>query len=183
MKARSLRHAVSSEREKVDKLAREWQSWSERNVPQDEQGIFMKFIALWVAFNAVYVSRYDGAHGATELQKIKSLASQLSTFHRSHLSRDRNYSSAVQEMSRRPVYNTMAGVEFSIKDPRSIRNVLQHLYYVRNNLFHGRKVPSELHDRVLVSNGVVVLDQLLRHLLHSEGQDAPEDAGKILWQP
>lgn len=143
----------------------------------------MRFIALWVAFNAVYVSRHDGAHGVTELQKIKSLALQLSTFHRSHLSRDCNYSSAVQEMSRRPVFNTMADSDFHIRDPRNIRNVLQHLYYVRNNLFHGRKVPSELHDRVLVKNGVVVLDQLLRRLPISAGQNAPEDAEKIIWQP
>jgi hypothetical protein len=174
---------ISEERKKVDDLAKEWRRWAEQQVPEGEQGIFMRFIALWVAFNAVYVSRYDGDSVVTELTKIQQIASKLSDFHRSHLARDHDYSAAVHDMSRRSVYNTMAGIEFRINNPRSIRSVLKHIYYVRNNLFHGRKVPSELHDRVLVSNGVVVLDQLLLHLLRPEGQHAPEGARNILWQP
>lgn len=152
-------------------------------MPEDDQGIFMRFIALWVAFNAVYVSRYDGDSVATELSKIQQMACKLTDFHRSHLARDHDYSAAVYAMSRRSVYNAMAGIEFRFNNPHSIRNVLKHIYYVRNNLFHGRKVPSEHHDRVLVSNGVVVLDQLLLHLLRSEEQHAPEGARTILWQP
>jgi len=174
---------ASDERRKVDDLAREWQRWAEQHVPEDEQGIFMRFIALWVAFNAIYVSRYDGESSVTELAKIQQLASKLSEFHRLHLGRDHEYAAAVHAMSGRPVYNTMAGIEFRINNPRSIRSVLKHLYYVRNNLFHGRKVPSELHDRAFVSNGAVVLDRLLRHLLSTETIRVREGTRMILWQP
>jgi hypothetical protein len=174
---------VSEERKKVDDLAREWQRWAERQVPEDEQGIFMRFIALWVAFNAVYVSRYDGLAGDTELAKILKVGSKLSEFHHMHLSGDREYLSAVQSMNRRPVYNSTSARNFKIRDQSNIRNVLQYIYNVRNNLFHGRKVPSELHDRTLVSNGVVVLDRLLRHLLSPEVKHVHENATPRVWQP
>jgi hypothetical protein len=173
----------SDERKKVDDLAREWQRWAEQQVPEDDQGIFMRFIALWVEFNAVYVSRYDGLAGDTELAKILKIGATLSEFHHMHLSSDREYLSAVQSMNLRPVYNSTTSRNFKIRDRSNVRNVLQYIYNVRNNLFHGRKVPSELHDRALVSNGVVVLDRLLKHLLSSKTGDFRKDATPRVWQP
>lgn len=183
MPPKTSQYWPSDERKKVDDLAREWQRWAEQQVPEDDQGIFMRFIALWVAFNAVYVSRYDGHAGDTELTKIHKVGSKLSEFHHMHLSSDREYLSAVQSMNRCPVYNSTTSRNFKIRDRSDVRNVLQYIYNVRNNLFHGRKVPSELHDRALVSNGVVVLDRLLRHLLSSESKHVQENANTIVWQP
>lgn len=157
---------ISDERRKVDALAREWQTCAAEHTPDTERGAFMRFIALWIAFNAVYVSRFSGSATETELEKIGQLAPALSGCHDEHLRSDIHYKEAIVYFARHDIYNCQKGCSFELRNHHNTKQCLNYLYHIRNNLFHGRKVPSKLHDYMLVQHAGHVLDRLLQDLLH-----------------
>lgn len=156
---------IPEERRKVDALAREWQTCAAEHTPDTERGAFMRFIALWIAFNAVYVSRFSGSATETELEKIRQLSPTLSGRHDEHLRSDIHYKEAVVYFARHDIYNCQKDCSFELKNHQNIKQCLTYLYHIRNNLFHGRKVPSKLHDYMLVQYAGHVLDRLLQDLL------------------
>jgi hypothetical protein len=159
---------ISEERRKVDALAREWQTCAAEHIPDTQRGAFMRFIALWIAFNAVYVSRFTGAVTKTELEKIRQIAPTLSGHHDEHLRSDIHYKEAVVYFVRHDIYNCQMDCSFEFKNHQNVKQCLTYLYYIRNNLFHGRKVPSRVHDYMLVQYAGHVLDRLLQDLLRDD---------------
>jgi hypothetical protein len=156
---------IPEERRRVDALAREWQTCAAEHTPDTERGAFMRFIALWIAFNAVYVSRFSGSATDSEIEKIRQLAPSLFGRHDEHLRSDTHYKEAIVYFVRHEIYNCQRDCFFKIKNHDDTKECLTYIYYIRNNLFHGRKVPSKLHDYMLVQHAGHVLDRLLQDLL------------------
>lgn len=49
-----------------------------------------------------------------------------------------------------------------MKDEYDLKEVMNCVYRVRNNLFHGRKLPGNLEDKRLVEDSYVVVSNLMR---------------------
>ena len=62
-------------------------------------------------------------------------------------------------------------VSGKIHDLADWRNMIEFIYEIRNNLFHGSKNPSESRDQLLVENGYLVLRQLVTLLIKEKFGD------------
>ncbi len=58
-----------------------------------------------------------------------------------------------------------------INNVDSLDEVIDVLYRIRNNLFHGQKSPEEEKDAILLENGFYVLYNILEKILTQEGYE------------
>ena len=56
-----------------------------------------------------------------------------------------------------------------IRDIKNLKNVIEVIYQVRNNLFHGSKDVNEINDRAIVEFSGVVLYHILEKFLIEKG--------------
>lgn len=147
-----------------------------------------RFIAAWVAFNAIYAALYTsdkhrgwkdrlnelrnrdksgsrGKPGEKEKVQLFSTEPETAKYHRVLLVEDERYREAVSYLKSRPVYNTDNGRCVEIEDERVLEQVLLSVYRARCNLFHGAKVPHNLRDARVAKAGYTIVSILLRPLL------------------
>ncbi len=135
------------------------------NPPLDS---FFRFMALWVAFNAYLTRRYPCPSG--DHNKVREFARDESIveFHQYCL-RDQDYKTAVQRF-RQGVRDMHARRDdiYYVNSPTCFTEVMECVYHVRCNLFHGDKEVASERDRVLVEAAYrIVMDHLKRLLKQS----------------
>jgi hypothetical protein len=141
--------------------------WYERSTdaifPVDDP--FDKFVCLWIAFNAW------GSH-VTNLDIDRRVIDTLK--------KDRRLREAFGECIKRPHFlnelRTMKGVQIpshrrnqppvAVRDENSVEELLEVVYKIRCNLFHGRKDPQAVHDAGFVRWAHSVLGAIFDELRH-----------------
>lgn len=123
-----------------------------------------RFLALWVAFNGLYSLKFPRAK--TEVAQIRSFGSwgKAKEAHTAALS-DAGYRKAIDILRQDGVFNFVTHQTEHLADEDDLVQVMRLVYRVRCNLFHGRKVPSNLRDRRLVSAAQVIVGALMSRIV------------------
>lgn len=169
----------------VEELARRWFHWAlggEVNVRDP----FFQFIAVWVAFNAIYSYAYgrsrsedwrerlreirrsedrnprEGKVFERERVQLFSTENTVIEAHRDLMKNGSEYAEAVAYLQRYPPTNPENPDRSPrIDDANDLEQVLLCVYQVRNNLFHGGKMPHSPRDERLVRESFTIISKLL----------------------
>jgi hypothetical protein len=173
---------------KIEDIARKWFDLAlEGEV--DPEDPFLRFIAVWVAFNGVcswtYKRSRSGAWrnrlreirrrknrnvkqrwvGDKEQVELFSTEEEAIDLHHRLLSKDREYKTAVSSLQeKQPVHNPdKPNNPARIEDNTDLEQVLLCIYQVRCNLFHGDKMPekSSARDEGLVRASYRIISKLI----------------------
>jgi hypothetical protein len=167
----------------LNRLVIEWYNVAQGNAPTDGLSPFFKFVAAWIAFNAMYSQ--DARPDDTEDRQIRRFCQDppLQNCHDSLLDSDDEYRAAttyvmerpIQRLSNRPRRSDRATMEGIFDGPPPQRRrpsditrlsgdaeaVMIAIYRIRNNLFHGGKRPYNPRDRRLVEASCRIITSLL----------------------
>jgi hypothetical protein len=148
-----------------DDIARIW--FHRAEVIQDDD--FDRFISMWVSFNALY-----GQFHTNE----RSERDAIDTFVTSNIANKQCLGNALSSSSALYFRNRMVRIhrgkypdtshymgilnDASLDAQEHVRAVLQIIYSVRCNLFHGRKLYTDESERIVVRHAASVLEKLLR---------------------
>jgi len=132
--------------------------WFERS--QDAKtwpDMFDRFIFLWIAFDA-WASNESGmtTHRMinwVKTSKMKNIFKEIRGSIEAHLSN----LSALGDIP-----NHVSGESVRLRDPHDFSQLLDVVYVIRNNLFHGHKSPDDQRDEELVTVAYDILSPLLR---------------------
>lgn len=128
---------------------------------QIERGdVFFRFMALWVAFNALYGSRHSYRRGDWNQIRAYCQEQEVRRRHSQLLHDDSEYRDAVNTLERDGVYSCREGEKRRIHEEDELRQVARCFYQVRNNLFHGNKA-GDLRDEDLVAASYTIVSRLI----------------------
>lgn len=134
----------------------------------DKSDVFFRFVAVWVAFNALYTSLYGDEVG--DFNQVRSFSGSPKAIdrHRELISRDVDYLRAINTLKERGVLDLSRQFRRrQIRDPNNLTEVASCLYQVRCNLFHGSKMPDNPRDEHLVKASFVIVSKLIQPFLNS----------------
>lgn len=142
-----------------DDIAREWHTLAGR---KDLGGEFFRFVSEWIAFNALYSG---SSRRNTDSQMVDDWAKLNQKLHERLLRSDKGYNARIESLAKEcPVINEQnISKAKSITDKSSLLEVLQVIYLVRKNLFHGNKSMSSGRDLRLASICYEVVSKLVDH--------------------
>jgi hypothetical protein len=128
---------------------------------------FDRFICLWISFNAwgIHESRKetdrDMVEWAKENDLLKRTFNALATEHGFHVTLER-----LRNMCPIPRHRKWKGSDKAIiKDPRKWDEVLEVIYVIRCNLFHGRKSLQNIPDIQLVDFAYEILSRVFNGVI------------------
>lgn len=127
--------------------------------------IFFRFVAVWIAFNALYASLHSHEEG--DWNQVRSFAGEPEAIdrHRDLLKMDTEYRDKVEVLKHRGVYDPISGKRRKIRKERNLTEVASCLYQVRCNLFHGEKMPENPRDKNLVDASYIIVSKLIEPYL------------------
>jgi len=134
-------------------------NWIER--AKNETDPFNKFISYWVAFNCWYSSRYPYKRDGECIKKIKDDVNNGSL---SLVFEDecKNSLNNLKLKSSRKVLQDRNPSPISIKNNGGVIN---WVYIVRNNLFHGNKLDSNERDKVIIEAANKIMEKIISELV------------------
>jgi len=152
----------------IDTIIKQWFALSQGQ--ETSRGdIFFQFVALWIAFNAMYASQDSDDVG--DWDQIATFAGDgnLNDLH-NMLLRNPVYERAISRLREKGVFDTATGKRRKIRNPKNLVEVMRCLYQVRCNLFHGGKMPENPRDERLVEASHTILTRLLAERLGVSGR-------------
>jgi hypothetical protein len=157
---------MTPEAAEVLQLAREWRAAASDDAPFGRQ-IPNRFLKLWIAWNALYALRCDDLEG--DRNQLRSFAQWQSVVDAHVRGLDKQvYRRAVEAIAAFGVYNYQRSAPIHVPPPYASLDVLDAVYQVRCNLFHGKKSPTNLRDAQLVQASTNILVHLLDMLLATD---------------
>jgi hypothetical protein len=146
----------------------------------DQDQAFDAFLYAWIAFNAWSSVATSGGTDKAQLDAL-CRSEAVRRVHEAELRRARSYDREVSAFQslwpiRNVARNGAAPECFDLhrhaeeQVPGDLPHVLRAIYAVRNNLFHGQKVPDSARDHEVVYAAASVLVPLLRALLTASGR-------------
>jgi hypothetical protein len=145
----------------VRTVINEWFRLAVERHPDDP---FFSFIALWIAFNAHYISRYhfDRDARVSDHKYVRRFAQEAAhvQHHRRLLAND-DYHDAVGILTQHGVQDIISGKRYEITRTEDLLAVLETVYQVRCNLFHGGKLRDDPRDLQLTAAAFVIVKHLL----------------------
>jgi hypothetical protein len=128
---------------------------------------FLRFMYAWVGFNALYADKESTVGG--DRNQVRSFAgdAHLVQIHKTLLRGDHvlEYPQSVDVIAERGVTNLRNGHVCTIRKSKPLPDVLECIYQVRCNCFHGGKEAGNARDRALVTASFVVVANLLSHYM------------------
>ena len=136
--------------------------WYEK--AQNAEDPFDKFIYLWIAFDA-FATNYSEKEWPKQIRKSIEKDPMLTNCYIS-LMKNNHFSRKIRELQKLcPVYDTRKKFRndprhsVTLSDPNNFEELINVIYKIRNNLFHGGKSPDEERDKELVSLAFNILDK------------------------
>lgn len=128
----------------------------------DVAGRFFRFAAIWIAFNAIYTSRYPrSATMRSERDQVKAYATNHSSRHAHLLSSSGTYVDACKYLADYGIINMRDGNSETIRATLPAEEVFSCLYTIRCNFLHGDKNPEVARDQRVIEVAAVVLSEML----------------------
>jgi hypothetical protein len=131
------------------------QNSTDKSAPSN---IYFRFMALWVAFNALYDSR-PWAYRKRDREQVELFSREdrrARDQHEELMRDDDEYRKAVYYLKKH-----QRDVDCELEDEQELKDVLLCVYKVRNNLFHARKLHGNLLDEELVRASHKILSELM----------------------
>jgi len=128
--------------------------------------IFDQLMSLWLAFNAwgTYESKKDKDFEMLSWIKTNT---DLPNIHRKLVKEDQDYLQRVNRLSQYEVLDMRPGHQGqskSIRNINSLDELLDVIYQIRCNLFHGQKSEIDPRDRELVDLAFHILSRIFKPL-------------------
>jgi hypothetical protein len=148
-----------------EELIADWYKRSQKERTR-EFTIFDQFMSLWLAFNAwgTYESKKD--KDFQMLSWVKT-STDLPNIHSRLMKGDEDYLQGVTCLSHYRVLDMRPGHQGqckSISSTNSLNELLDVIYQIRCNLFHGQKSEIDPHDRELVDLAFHILSKIFKPL-------------------
>lgn len=134
-------------------LIKAWINLADKESPHlstSREDVYFRFMALWVGLNAFLTREYKHIRGDRE--KVRAFANESSSalLHREKLS-DSIYSKAVEDLKKLGVKDMQnTNRVYRINSSECFTEVMECVYQVRCNLFHGDKSIDDERDNKLV---------------------------------
>jgi hypothetical protein len=157
---------MSDETGQVLAIAQAWLTISDGETIGTD-GPTNRFVALWIAFNALYALHFDEFEHDSQQVRAFGRWSEAMAVHRQSL-RGSEYSQAIEDLSARGVFNYRRKQNETLVDRNDLERVMVLVYQVRCNLFHGRKYPADLRDQTLIRAAHTIIRKLVVSLLDQE---------------
>ena len=157
---------MSQEEQEVSAIVAEWYALATQGGVPDTS--YFRFLALWVAFNGLYSLKFPDAR--TEIAHVRSFGnwSKAKEAHSDALSLEQSeYRGALGVLREQGIFNFLTNKVECFEDEKDLGQVIELVYRVRCNLFHGRKVPSNLRDRRVVEAARVIVAELMSRLVET----------------
>jgi len=157
---------------RVERLIERWYAKAKR-----ESDSFSKFIFLYFCFNAIITNLSDEETDRAALNWIYANENILRRVSEECL-QNPGIARGIRQLQtigsiptyRRPT--PMGPDRLEIENPASIESVLNFIYQVRCNLFHGRKAPDDYYDKRLVALSCKILQGIISGVLTRRGNGA-----------
>ncbi len=133
-----------------------------------------KFISLWIAFVSWSEFQSDGETDREILRWLKKSPFLLEIFQL--LAKDPEFQDALKGIRGIPIHRYIRDEQVTIRNTKDIGQVLEFIYVLRCNLFHGHE---DLEDEYLVSHCFVVLSKIFAKIMEKDDQLNTEP-GKFL---
>lgn len=150
-----------------------------RRKTHQEGDPFSKFVFIWFCFNAWMEYLSNKKTDREMLDELKSRKSNMSNFadifYAALDSRENHFRSnvmaLVHQSQEKSIENTRdkSKAPISIKDEYDFENIVEAIYRIRCNLFHGGKDPNDSRDQVLVNAAQRILMRWIDDLVKSWG--------------
>lgn len=151
---------------KISQIIEKWYALARgKDVERDD--VFFRFVALWVAFNALYASQNTGDVGDWDQVRAFAGEPEVVDRHRQLLRGSEKYKRAVLALKERGVFDVSTRRHRTIQNEQNLSQVMSCLYQVRCNLFHGGKLPGNPRDEKLVQASYDLASLLLEPFLSS----------------
>jgi len=143
--------------------------WFKRSQNEETRGftVFDKFISLWFAFNSWGTYSTKKAKDWQMLNAVKKEPRLLTSYGKS-ITEDPEFLKAVKRLAEYKVLDMRPGHETesrSIDDIGNFGQILDVIYLIRCNLFHGRKSEIDAHDKELVELAYHILSRVFRPII------------------
>jgi len=140
------------EKQQLNKVIRKINSW--RKVANQRRDYFMRFALEYFAFNALLrlnFSRGEIERDRTLIERLKDCVHCRDIINANHA---RELKTILDE---RPLQNLTTNRTIRINGERDWNNIVEAVYVIRNNLFHGHKEYTMERDQQLVKAGYYIL--------------------------
>jgi len=121
--------------------------------------VFFRFMSLWIGFNAFFTFKYGNIRDKEKAQKFAK-EQETGKRHQELLQNDRDYENSVAIIAEKGVTDSRRKKRYTISDTKNFCQVMDCIYTIRCNLFHGSKLTDDLRDEKLVSASLDILDKL-----------------------
>jgi hypothetical protein len=157
-------HITQTKSMDIDEIIRKWYTLASGG--DIEKGdVFFRFVAVWVAFNALYASRFYEVTGDKEQVHCFARERRAIERHQQLVHDDPEYLQAVRVLKQRGIYDTRTRQRTYISRESDLFGVALCLYQVRDNLFHSGEMPDNLRDETVVNASYIILSKLIQPYL------------------
>ena len=125
---------------------------------------FVKFASLWIAFNSLYYLEKAKPNSDERILVKDFIRTPMYAFQVKHiklLAEDPDYLAAIQIFRDRKDGIRKKGSYLKIRNHNDAVDIIEFVYQIRCNLFHGYKLPVDHIDHNLLTSAYTVLDKLI----------------------
>ncbi len=137
---------------------------------KSESDLTSKFVFLWFCFNAALAFESDLDRDHEMLKWLKASDPSDSLLHRAYdkAMGSSSFQNNVEALAKLCPIVSMRypSKRADIQSPDDFPNIVEAIYLVRCNLFHGSKSPSDVRDQKLIKGCAKILEKWVGNLLH-----------------
>ena len=163
---------IMFEHARLNRLIRNWYQRSQGKAVR-EPDAFDQFAYLWVSFDA-WSKTASGALRSREAIEFCKTEKGFVAEHKRLLAKDAEFAKSVNRLKEMcPIRkiirrgNSLVGHKVQINDIKVFGEVLEAIYTIRNNFFHGDKSPNEKRDLELVELSFQILSKVFAPVVAS----------------
>lgn len=151
------------------KIIKAWYQVSQENklpVLSDHEMAYFRFMALWLAFNSFLTQTYQDIPGDKE--KVRAFANEPknANYHKYNL-KDENYKAKISVIQEKGVKDMRIGSsrKFHINNQECLCELMDCIYQIRCNFFHGQKSVVDGRDINLVRSADYIVAKLINRYI------------------
>lgn len=155
---------------KEDRVKNLIRTWRERSHNEGDQ--FASFVFIWFCFNAWLEFLSSGRTDREMLEELKAKSINMNSFVEAYdvASSDEFFKRSLRDLISKSTEEPIRDVHgqrqpVSINDENDFANIVEAIYRIRCNLFHGGKDANDNRDQVLVQDAAMILRQWVGKLI------------------
>jgi hypothetical protein len=130
-----------------------------------EFSVVDRFISLWIAFVSWSEFESKGETDREIMQWLKKSTFVIEIFR--DLEKDEEFHNALQELREIPIHRYIKDEQVTIHKIKDLSQVLEFIYVVRCNLFHGHE---DLEDDYLIIHCFTILNKIFSRIIEKDDQ-------------